>query len=46
MKLIPASSACVDDPDCVVVIGVAEGAEHHRAQAHWLTETPVRPSGR
>ena len=33
MKLIPASSAAVDDADAVVVVGVAPGAEHHRAEA-------------
>ena len=29
----PGVQRLVDDPDRVVVIGVAEGAEHHRAQA-------------
>jgi len=34
-KLIPASSARWDDPDRLLVIRLAPGAEHHRPEAHW-----------
>ena len=33
----------VDDADRLVVVGVAPRAEHHRAEAEVVTETPVRP---
>ena len=33
MKLMPASSAAMDDPDRLVVVGVAPGAEHHGPEA-------------
>ena len=35
----------VDDPDRLVVVAVAPVAEHHRAEAELLTETPVHPVG-
>ena len=44
MKLIPGVERVVDDPDRVVVIGIAPGAEHHRAEAEELTLTPVPPN--
>ena len=33
MKLMPGVERPVDDPDAVVVVRVAPGAEHHRAEA-------------
>ena len=47
MKLMPGVERAVDDRDAVVVVGVAPGAEHHRAEAE--RARPGRrswPSGR
>ena len=46
MKLMPGVERAVDDPDRLVVVGVAPGAEHHRAEAQRADLTPVRPSVR
>ena len=39
----PRVERAVDDPDRVVVVGVAPVAEHHRAEAQGVTLTPVAP---
>ena len=42
----PRIEGAVDDPGRVLVIGIAPGAEHHRAEANRARLTPVPPSGR